>query len=296
MKTAVRIIPLLILAMACISSAQNTRTITVTGTVVDSVTGQPVPGALIVLVDTNTLNLDINALGSLHLDSAFSGTDGTFRYSMTVSSGNMLLIFGVIKQGYQFYYNLNAILGNTVNLGTIRLKPADASSKDTITVTGTVVDSVTNQPLANALVAMSGLGGLDTAGNTVLTNASGTFSKQIIITKLNNSSIVAYMVTRIGYTMRVGQRTATSRQLDLGTILLVPTGAAIVPRGSLSFNAKTADRMHVYSLSGKLLYAGPVLPIASVMRKHHGAIIIDLKRNNKIVDRKQVFPLEYFQQ
>ena len=292
-------------SLICLAAAQNTRTITVTGTVVDSVTGAPVPGALILLVDTNAsvlsldLNTLINSLGTWKLDSAFSGDDGSFKCTMGVGTGNLFLIYGVIGRGYEFYYFLTTIppLAATVDLDTIRLKPADASSKDTITVSGTVLDSITNQPIANALVAMSGLGGVDTAGNTVLTNADGTFSKQVIITKLNSSSIVAYIATAVGYTPRVGQGTATNKQLDLDPILLSPTGAAVIPRGKFSSAAPaTADRMSVYTLSGKLLYAGPVLPLESIMRKHRGAIIVDLKRNGAIVQRKKVFPLEYFQQ
>jgi hypothetical protein len=288
----------------CAASAQISRTITVTGTVVDSATGAPVPGALVLLLDTtaSVLSIDLetlmNSLGNWKLDSAFSGADGSFSGSMSVSSGNMLLVYGVLKQGYQFYYFLTTIPpgANSVNIGTIRLKANDASAKDTITVSGKVVDSVTNQPIGGALVAMSGLGGIDTAGNRVLTNTDGTFSKQVIISKLNNSSIVAYVATAVGYTPKVGQGTAANKVLDVGTILLVSAGSAVVQGRGMSFVKKSADRMAVYSLTGKLLYAGPVLPLESVMRKHRGAIIVDLKRNSTVVERKKIFPLEYFQQ
>lgn len=280
---------LFIVTLAFLASAQLTRTITVTGTVQDSATGSPVAGALVLLLDTNTIAIDLTNIAGLKLDSTVTGADGKFSYSMTVSTNNLILGYAVFKQGYQLKFSAAGILSTTVNLGIIKLVKSDAGLMDTLTVTGTVLDSITNAPVSGALVIMSGLGALDTAaGNRVLTNVDGTFSKQIIITKLNTSSIVGYVVSQPDYTTKIGNKTATGKQLDLGTILLSPNNPAVLPRNYLHASGIRPDEMSVYSLSGKLLYDGPVVSIKKTTACKSAFVTVIFKRKNIILDCRQV--------
>src|SRR5664279_292072 len=85
-----------IMTLAFLASAQLTQTITVTGTVQDSTNGSPVPGALVMLIDTTTTILTdlpgfIANMGNLKLESTVTGADGNFSYTMTVSANNLLL-------------------------------------------------------------------------------------------------------------------------------------------------------------------------------------------------------------
>jgi hypothetical protein len=123
--------------LICMSAAQ-TKSITVTGTVVDSTTGAPVPQAMILLFDTSTINIDPSNLGALKLDTVFSGTDGKIQYQMTVSTKSYILGYGVLKQGYHIKYSAAGFLFSTVDLGTIQISKIDTSVKDTLMVSGTV--------------------------------------------------------------------------------------------------------------------------------------------------------------
>ena len=132
-------------AMACLfisglffMSSALTRSITVTGTIVDSSSKLPVSQAMILLFDTSTINIDPSNLGALKLDTAFSGTDGKIQYQMTVSTKSFILGYGVLKLGYYIKYSAAGFLSTTVDLGTIQISKIDASVKDTLTVSGIV--------------------------------------------------------------------------------------------------------------------------------------------------------------
>ncbi len=272
--------------LICMSAAQ-TKSITVTGTVVDSTTGSPVPQAMILLYATSTLNIDTSNLGALKLDTVFSGTDGKFQLQMTTGMQSIILFYGVLKEGYQIKYNLAGILTSTVNLGTIKISEMDMSVKDTLTVSGTVVDSATGLGIGNAYVIMSSGGGFDTIGNTVFTNNDGTFSKQIVISELNGASIVSYIITDPDYQTKLGQNTATGKQLDLGRILMKRTTAAIKPVG-LSMAYTQANRMSLYTLNGRLLYDGRILPLDKIAQCRCGEVIMALAYNNLTISVKKI--------
>ncbi|MGB7567315.1 MAG: hypothetical protein WBM07_05620 [Chitinivibrionales bacterium] len=284
------------LTMVCILSAglffisaAQTKSITVTGTVVDSTTGSPVPQAMILLFDTSTLNIDLSNLGALKLDTAFSGTDGKFQYQMTVNTLSFILGYGVLKEGYLIKYSASGFFptSTTVNLGTITISKIDTSVKNTLTVSGTVVDSATGNGIGGALVIMSTGGGFDTTGNTVLTNNDGTFSKQVIISELNGASVVSYIITDPDYQTKLGQNTATGKQLDLGRILMERTTAAIKPAG-LSMARAQANRMSVYALNGRLLYDGRILPLDKIAQCRCGEVIVALACNNLTISVKKM--------
>ena len=79
---------LFIATMAVFAGAQVSRTITVTGTVVDSATGQPVAGAKVLLLDTTMLTLDqinsiLTSLGNLKFDTTTTGADGKISFQMS---------------------------------------------------------------------------------------------------------------------------------------------------------------------------------------------------------------------
>lgn len=290
MKTHCKVLMgIFIVTLAFIANAQ--RTIIVTGTVQDSISGSPVAGALVLLLDTNTLSIDMTNLTGLKFDSTVSGADGKFTYTMKISASAFILGYAVVAQGYQLKYNGAGIpsTATAVDLGTIKLASSGSGTLDTLTVTGKVVDSISGTGIGGALVVMSGLGAVDTAsGNRVLTSADGTFSKQIIISELNNAAIVGYVVSQLNYNPKIGEKQAGGKQLDLGTILLSPNGQAVLPRPLTSIEKNRPDRMSVYALSGKLLYDGPVLSLEKISLVKSSLSMVLLKRGSAIVDRRQV--------
>jgi hypothetical protein len=271
-------------------SAAATTLITVTGTVVDSATGAPVPQAMILLFDTSTINIDPSNLGALKLDTVFSGTDGKFQYQMTINAQSFILGYGVLKQGYQIKYSAAGILFTTVNLGTLKISKMDTSVKDTLMVSGTVVDSVSGIGVNGALVIMSTGGGFDTIGNTILTSADGTFSKQVIVNKLNGASIVSYIITDRNYQTKLGQNTATGKQLDLGTIFLKRTMDAVRSGAQFGMIQAQANRMSIYALNGRLLYTGRIVPLDKIEQGQTGAVIVKLANENTTIGTKIYMP------
>ena len=267
--------------MIFLSSAQ-TKAITVTGTIVDSATGSPVSGAMVLLYATSDTSIDINNLGSLKLDTAFSGTNGKFQHQMTISAQAYFLVYGVLKEGYFIKYPSypSLILFTTVTLPTIEISKIDTSVRDTLQVTGTVVDSVTEVGIGGAFVIMSTGGGFDTAGNTVLTNSDGTFSKQVIISKVNGVSTVSYIVTDQHYITALGQNQANGKQLNLGTITLKNKGSAIRPETKPVSLSVRKIGMSVYSLNGRLLYEGGAQAIERIVRNYRSAVIVTIKYDN----------------
>jgi hypothetical protein len=283
-----------IIMLAFLANAQLTRTITVTGTIQDSASGLPLAGALVMLLDTNTIPADIPGfianIGNLKLDSTVSGADGQFSYVMTVSTSNFILGYAVLKQDYQLKFSAAGILSTTVNLGIIKIAKSDAGLKDTLTVMGRVLDFITNVPVPGALVIMSGIGALDTAsGNRATTNVDGIFSKQIIITKLNGVSIVGYVVSQLNYATKIGEMQASGKQVDLGAILLSPISQVVLPRRFMHTVENRPDGMCVYSLNGRLLYNGPVMPFEKITLCKGAPVMVMFKSNGILIDRRQVF-------
>lgn len=280
-----------IVALAFLAGAQIPRTITVTGTVQDSATGLPVSGALVLLLDTATVPTDFSKLTGLQFDTTVSGADGKFSYSMNIAPASVILGVAVIKLGYQVKISAAIILptATTVAIGVLKISAA-ADALDTIAVSGKVVDSLTSSPIQGALVVMSGLGALDTfSGNRVLTNADGTFSKQVIITKLTNLPMVGYVVTQLDYAAKVGQGQATGKQLDFGTIKLSPNTQAVLPRSGVFFTGIQPDAMRILSLDGKTLYDGPVMIFNKAVPNRNGIVMVTFKRKNRIIENTQVF-------
>jgi len=275
-------------------SAAQTKSITVTGTIVDSATGSPVSGAMVLLYATSDTSIDINNLGSLKLDTVFSGANGKFQHQMTISSQAYFLVYGVLKDGYFIKYPSypSLILFTTVTLSTIEISKIDTSVKDTLQVTGTVVDSVTGVGIEGAFVIMSTGGGFDTTGNTVLTNSDGTFSKQVIISKVNGVSTVSYIVTDKHYVTALGQNQANGKQLNLGTITLKNKGAAIRPETKLVSLPSRKIAMSVYSLNGRLLYEGGAQVIETILRNYRGAVIVAIKYDNARVTTIKYTPIK----
>ena len=269
----------------------QTKSITATGTIVDSTTGLPVPQAMVLLYASSSLSIDTNNLGALKLDTVFSGADGKFQHQMTVSTQAIILVYGVLKTGYQIKYNFSLIFLSTVTLGTIKISKMDTSMKDTIMVNGTVVDSSTTMGIGGALVIMTSGGGFDTTGNTVFTNANGTFSKQVIISKVNGASIVSFIITRQSYQTKLGKNTATGKQLDLGTILLKRIVDAIGTNAVVSMPRASANRMSVYTIGGRLLYAGRILPLEKIAQCGNCAVIVKLTNENTTIGMKKYVPV-----
>jgi sugar lactone lactonase YvrE len=111
-------------------------TVTVTGTVVEAASGQPITGAAVDIVGVDPLTT--------------SDTAGVFAIA-EVDAGD--LVIEVTATGYQTVrYTALAPAGTTVDLGTIRLSPLVTATSTT--VIGTVTDAQTGEPVMGADVTV----------------------------------------------------------------------------------------------------------------------------------------------
>ncbi len=277
-------VPALLILGAVFPVSAAERSIAISGVVVDSATNQPLPQAMIVFYAASAIDSSIftNMLGNFKLDTAFSGADGKYSYSMKISSNALVLIYAVIKPGYQLSYafSTSIILSSTVVLPTIKLQKSDQSAKDTLTVTGTVVDSATGNPIGNCLIMMSGLGGLDTTGNTAVSGLGGSFSKQVII-GTSVAGILGYVAVKDLYIPAIGQKSYSGKQVDLGTIKMRKINAAIRTGGRRVFTAPLAETMDVYSVQGRTLYSGRPHELEKAVRPLSGAAVVRLTKSGK---------------
>ena len=280
-----------VFGMFFICRAQTTKSITVTGLVTDSLTKDSISGAMVLLYATSDTSLDRNNLGSLKLDTAFTGTNGKFQHQMTIDAQAIFLVYAVFKQGYYIKSPSvpSFIIFSTVTLPPIKISKIDNSVRDTLTVSGIVKDSSTGIGINGARVIMTTGGAFDTIGNTTFTGADGSFSKQVIISKLNGASVVSYIITDQNYQTKLGQNTATGKQLDVGSILLKSTNVAIRPTG-INITRAQANRMSVYAINGRLLYAGRILPLDKLAQGQAGEVIVKLTKENTIIGMKKYVP------
>jgi hypothetical protein len=256
---------------------------------VDSVTGQPVQNAIVLLYDAQTLNIDTSDLSTLDLDTAFTASNGSFSKTITAPSTNLILIYAVVMEGYSLYYSGTALLTTTISLPTIKLVPTDLAAKDTITVSGKVVDSATGIGIPDAIVGLSG-GDLDTVGKTAITDANGNFSRQVIINKVGALTIVGYVAYKDGYNPAIGQKTATGKTVDLGNIILSRNTPVLWKAQQRVRLRNIATSMTIYSMNGRKLYTGRVAPLNRVIEHSTSAVLVEFRHNGSIIDRKKVMP------
>jgi hypothetical protein len=283
---AVRGICFFLLSLAGFSFGLQ-RSITVSGTVVDSVTGQPVENAVVLLYDASSLNIDTSDLSTLELDTAFTTSNGSFSKTISAPSSNLILIYAVVSQGYSFYFSGTALMSTTIKLDTIKLVPTDLATKDTITVSGKVVDSATGSGIPGAIIGISG-GDLDTTGKSFATDASGNFTRQVIINKIGSSTIVGYIAYKDGYTPAMGQKTATGKTVDLGIITLSRNTPVLWKAQSRVWLQNNPTSMALYSLNGRRLSTGRVAPLNRLSLHSTNAALVEFRHNGSIIDRKKV--------
>ncbi|MBN1129407.1 MAG: carboxypeptidase regulatory-like domain-containing protein [Chitinispirillaceae bacterium] len=288
-------VSLFIISMVCMSFAVQ-RTIAVSGVVIDSVRDQPIQKAMVLLHDSQGIP-DINNMNGLSFDTVFTSSNGSFSYVMEIESTSNIMFYVLLKEMYAPKISYELLLGVTTSiaLDTLLLVPSNLSGKDTVVVSGTVVDSVNGQGIAGALVGLMG-GDLDTVGKTVVTGADGLFSKQIIVNTVTielagTFTFVAFGVVKDGYAPATGIKMANGQTVDLDTIRLSPSTSIRwngFTRNPLSVNANS---MSVYSLNGRLLYTGPIISSDRIARHSSGAVMVDLKYSGTSVGKKKFVPM-----
>ena len=230
--------------------------IEVMGIVRDSVTQAAIPQVAVLLAAINPLTFNPNNLSTLKYDTLSTLGDGSFDYYLkNVDPNATILAYGVQKSGYMLKYGFTPITvvpGNPLFIDAIQLAPTPALATDILTVSGKIVDSATGQPVPNAVVAMSGLGNLDTINKSMVTGSDGTFSKQVSVTNDPAHKVLLWYVTKTGFNRTGGQvAIGAATTIDLGTIKL---GAGL----------QITNDKDTLTVSGTVVDAGNQVAIANV--------------------------------
>jgi len=231
------------------------KSLPVNGVVKAEATNQPIDSAMIVLFEGS---LSMSTMPTT-FDTIFTNKDGTFQKTITITDTAKGLISAVYKTGYLAKTAFKPFITgipNSVDLGTILLKTI-ADAKDTLQVKGLVVDSITKQPLQNALIVItSGLIG-DITIDSIVTGADGRFNEKIPYIK--NSPLfneMIYFASKTDYQPKGGRKAIPANEIvDLGTIELYNPNIAI-KNTVIKLIQGEPTHVAVYTLNGKMIYKG----------------------------------------
>jgi len=231
------------------------KTLPVNGVVKAASNNQPIDSAMVVLFEGS---LSMSTMPST-FDTIFTNKDGTFQKTITISDTAGGMISAVYKTGYLAKTAFKPFITgipNSVDLGTILLK-STADAKDTLGVKGLVIDSITKQPLQNAVVVItSGLIG-DITIDSIVTGADGRFNEKIPYIK--NSPLfneMIYFASKTDYQPKGGRKAIPANEIvDLGTIELYNPNIAI-KNTVIKLIQGEPTHVAVYTLNGKMIYKG----------------------------------------
>ncbi len=261
------------------------KDITVTGTVVDTADNK-IEGALVRLT-SRMIGLDY--------DSVLTDADGKFSKKMTVRDNDRRISYIASKNGYQNAMGNKGIDSSSIiDLGKIVLRKGGGVGR-TVTVTGRVVDSGSNEPIENARVVLSTINVLNP--DTVNTNRSGRFSASVEIPASGSTNpIIIYAVFMENYNPKVGQKAVTLLPMvDLGTIKLIKSSVGInsVPRLKGGVSLKP-NKLEIYTLKGQMIYSGLIknhnFPYSLCISPQQ-PLIIRYKRNDIVLFTQKQYQL-----
>ena len=260
------------------------KTLPVKGVVKAEATNLPIDSAMVVLFEGSP---SMSTMPST-FDTIFTKSDGTFQKTITISDTAGGLISGVYKTGYlaktAFKLFVTGI-PNSVDLGTILLKTI-ADAKDTLQVKGLVIDSITKQPLQDAIIVVtSGLIG-DITIDSIPTGADGRFDEKIPYIK--NSPLfneMIYIASKTGYVTKGGRKAIPQNQIvDLGTIELYNPNIAIKNTVIKLIRSKPTH-VAIYTLNGKMIYKGTIAHYRQALDRLSSSqqLVIRYYRNDMLI-------------
>jgi hypothetical protein len=177
-----------------------------------------------------------------------------------------------------------------------------SAAQKTVSVSGIVVDSASNQPISQATVGL-----FDTTMITI-PNMSDTTSIVQMVTNMMNSGQIDTTTSasdgKISYSMKIASNslvllcgvfkqgytfgysisfllpTANTVKLDTIKLSKIPDAALLPGKGMVPLQMKPTD-IKVFSLDGRMLYSGPIGIFDKGMRGHHGVVLATLTAKGK---------------
>ncbi len=253
MKRAFISVLTILLLVVCVSA----KDVLVTGTVKSYATGDPIANAAVFAIGAN---LTMTAIPD-SVDTFYTDDNGAFSKTIQVLDADNVLAFGAQKDGYLIKTSMIPYIFTPIpteaDLGDILLKTIDDAT-DTLEVSGVVVDSVTQSPVADAsIILTSGVIG-DIVIDTFKTDNVGVLDVKMAYIPGDNPmfNFIFYGVSKDLYESVADSATIDqNNSVDLGTVELVKINTPITP----IFNHMSSllpTHFSVYSLQGKKIYSG----------------------------------------
>lgn len=257
-----------VISLLILISLISAKDVLVKGTVKSFATEEPIANAA---VSAMGVNMNMAAFPTA-LDTFFTDETGYFEKTIQVEDSDNILFYGAQKDGYLIKTNMELfIFGGIpaeVNIGDVLLKTI-ADATDTLEVAGSVIDSLTKEPLVGANVMISsGVVG-DITIDSFSTDNDGNFAGKMPYIPGENAlfNFAFYGVSKDQYEAK-GDTTAISSDgaINLGEVELVPVNTPIVNIIKNIVNIKPTH-FKVYSLQGKEIYSGSMSSFAKLNKK-----------------------------
>jgi hypothetical protein len=271
------------------------KDITVTGKVVDT-TGAGIADAIILLTgDAEALNNPLDS--NVNIDTAFSGSDGSFTKTMTVPDNAPLLYYGVAKSAYKLkvWFGVINQMNNTAALGNIELV---IETFITVTFTGTVKDSLAGTPLPGALVILTTIHGmLDSVFDSVVTDVQGYFAVEMEIGEGDTGLLAPrgfYMAYANGYESKMGAEVLEQDKIEFGDILLKKLIDPIIYNPTIKSFRKIPNNIIVYTLKGQVIYKGREMNLEKILTNRLARsqpVIVHFKRDKTVLYNRKILAI-----
>lgn len=287
MKKLISVQTYLALIIILFSHAAFTKDVTVSGIVKAAATSQTISEATVMLFGGT---MDMSSIPDT-MDTVFTGSDGTFEKTITVPEDATILFYGASKEGYLAKTDIKQYLltpmPTEIDVGDILLKTID-EAKDTLYVSGAVVDSITQDPLPDVKIRItSGLIG-DITIDSLMSDAQGEFEGKIPYIPGTSPlfNAISYGAEKDEYTPKGDTAGIPDNGIiDLGTIELVKVNIAIKYYPIQKLKMLRPTHIAVYSVNGKLIYEGPFNDhkVFDILNTANQQVLIKYHRNNKLL-------------
>lgn len=281
-----------LLSTALLFSALG-KDITVTGKVVDT-TGAGIADAIILLTgDAEALSNPLDS--NVNIDTAFSGSDGSFTKTVTVPDNAFLLYYGVAKSNYKLKMGIGMIVSNTAALGNIELV---IETFIPVTFTGTVKDSLSGTPLPGALVILTTIHGiLDSVFDSVVTDVQGYFAVEMEIGEGDTGLLAPrgiYMAYANGYESKMGVEVLEQDKIEFGDILLKKLIDPIIYNPTIKSFRKLPNNIIVYTLKGQVIYRGREMNLEKILTNRltrSQPVVVHFKRDKTVLYNRKILAI-----
>ncbi|MBN1983190.1 MAG: hypothetical protein JW795_16770 [Chitinivibrionales bacterium] len=236
---------------------QLSRKITISATVTDTITNANLDSAYVAVTIANTVKLIIDTIATNR--NGVAKKDYEILVPVQTPNQKPFVTYTAIRRGY--YNKAGKVdVSDTsaiVNLGTVKLRPTNLIDK--ITVSGTVVDSLTNTPLAQTQVLVTINTPSGVTLDSLVTDKNGSFAKVIALGQPLQAQKAVYancIIIKQNYVPKAVKKDVTTEFVSFGVISLQSIITSIQQNPSL-LARRYATSIELFSFTGKRLYAGP---------------------------------------